>query len=84
MPFRPVFHKRNSFALDGKAGEVIRTVADLKELQAKGLLFEAQVIVYSEQIEKFGIPIPIVETTDRSSRSVSQQPRRPVDRIGSG
>lgn len=61
----------NSFALDGKAGEVIRTVADLKELQAKGLLFEAQVIVYSEQIEKFGIPIPIVETTDRSMDKVN-------------
>lgn len=61
----------NSFALDGVAGEVIRTVADLKELKGKNLLTEAQVIVYSEQIEKFGRSIPIVETTDRSMDKIN-------------
>jgi len=61
----------NSLALDGKAGEVIKTVEDLRELQRKGLLFEAQVIVMSEQIEKFGIPIPIVETTDQSMDKIN-------------
>ena len=61
----------NSFALDGVAGVVIRTVADLKELKSKNLLTEAQVIVYSEQIEKFGRSIPIVETTDRSMDKIN-------------
>ncbi|MBW1916353.1 MAG: DUF1329 domain-containing protein [Deltaproteobacteria bacterium] len=60
----------SSFALDGKAGEVIKTVADLKDLQAKGLLFESQVITMSEQLER-GIPIPIVETTDQSMDKVN-------------
>ncbi|MBW1768784.1 MAG: hypothetical protein JRJ65_17270, partial [Deltaproteobacteria bacterium] len=53
----------NSFALDGKAGEVIRTVADLKELQAKGLLTHSQVFTYSELVRDFGAEISIVETT---------------------
>lgn len=60
----------NTFALDGKAGEVINTVEDLKELQSKGLLFESQVIVFSEQLER-GIPIPIVETTDQSMDKIN-------------
>jgi len=55
----------SSEALEGKAGEVIKTVEDLKDLQAKGLLTEGQVLSYSELIKDFGVSIPIVETTDR-------------------
>jgi len=54
----------SALALEGKAGEVIRTVGELKELQAKGLLSRAQVIIYSDLVNN-GISIPIVETTDR-------------------
>jgi len=43
-----------ALALEGKAGEVIKTVEDLKELQAKGLLTEGQVIMYSELVRDFG------------------------------
>jgi len=37
-----------------------------RELQAKGLLTEAQVIKYTELVDEFAREIPIVETTDRS------------------
>lgn len=37
-----------------------------KELQAQGLLTEAQVINYTELVNEFDREIPIVETTDRS------------------
>jgi len=55
----------SSEALEGKAGEVIKTMEDLKDLQAKGLLTDGQVIVYGELVEDFGLPIRIVETTNR-------------------
>jgi len=52
-------------ALEGKAGEVIKTVGDLIELRGKGLLSDVQVATYTELVEA-GIGIPIIETSDRS------------------
>jgi len=43
---------------------VIKTVEDIKELQAKGLLDEAQVMLYTELVNN-GVTIPILETTNR-------------------
>ena len=52
-------------ALEGKAGEVIKTVEELKELEAKGLLSHGQVVSFTELIRDFKFTIPIVKTTDR-------------------
>jgi len=56
----------SSEAMEGKAGEVIRTEADIKELEAKGLLTHGQVLVYTQIVRDFGVPIRIVGATDRS------------------
>ncbi len=56
----------SGLALEGKAGEVIKTVEELKELHAKGLLHKGQLIIFSEVIRDFGWQIPIVETKDRT------------------
>lgn len=65
-------------ALEGKAGEVIKTVEELKELQAKGLIYEGVVLVYRELIEKFGYSIPIVTRTDRT-QAISNAYRRSTE-----
>ena len=55
----------STIALEGVAGEVIKTIEDLKSLEAKGLITKAQAISYGELIKDFGKSIPIVKTTDR-------------------
>jgi len=55
----------STHALEGKAGEVIKTVEELKELEAKGLLSHGQVVSFTELIRDFKLTIPIVKTTDR-------------------
>lgn len=52
-------------ALEGKAGEVIKTMQDLQDLKSKGLLCEGFFRDWTELIEN-GYPVPIVETTDRA------------------
>ncbi len=54
-----------SQAIEGKAGEVIKTVQDLQDLKAKGLLCQGHVYDFTELIEN-GYSVPIVETTDRT------------------
>jgi hypothetical protein len=56
----------SALAIEGKAGEVIRTMQDIQDLRAKGLLLESQVVLYGELVRDFGRTIPIVETSDRS------------------
>ena len=63
-------------AIDGRAGEEIKTVAELKELEQKGLLTHGQVLSFEELIEDFGKTIPIVETTDRSLERTSTRGHR--------
>jgi hypothetical protein len=55
----------STIALEGVAGEVIKTVEELKELEAKGLLSRGEVLSYTELIRDFGVTIPIVKKTDR-------------------
>jgi hypothetical protein len=55
----------SGLALEGKAGEVIKTIEELKELERKGLLSRGQVINYSEVIN-YGFNIPILKTSDRT------------------
>ena len=61
------------WALEGKAGEVIKTVEELKDLKAKGLLTEAQVKGFEELIKQFNYQIPIVKTTDRSLEATASK-----------
>ncbi len=52
-----------SQAIEGKAGEVIKTVQDLQDLKAKGLLCEGFFRDWKELIDN-NYTVPIVETTD--------------------
>ena len=52
-------------AIEGKPGETIKTIEDLKSLQAKGLLCQGWVNDLTELIDN-GYGIDIVETTDRT------------------
>jgi len=72
-----------ALALEGKAGEVIRTVEDLKELQSKGLLTEGQVMLYTEIIN-LGRSIPIIETTDCSLKSIGTEGYRKYTQMNRG
>jgi len=69
--FIAVFWGASAQALEGKAGEVIRTVEDLKELEAKGLLSRGQVLAYTEIVKVLGRPIPITGKTDCSPETIN-------------
>ena len=59
------FFPSSATGLEGKAGEVIRSENDIKELETKGLIPRSQAASFSELV-KAGVSIPIVETTDRT------------------
>jgi len=71
-------------ALEGKAGEVIKTVEELKELEAKGLLHSGQVIIYGMTIKHLGRSIAITETTDCSLESIATDRYRKHSQMNKG
>lgn len=73
----------SSEALEGRAGEVIKTVEDLKELESKGLLSKGQAMGY-EEIIKLGRSIPITGTTDCNPEAIQSENYKKITRMNKG